>query len=242
MLLLMKSTGAGRCTGPFWAPRSFDSRPLRGSSGQFSGMRVFTERTSKPGLARPTITRSRDPTRWKLPPGRLMVSPASFVLHDVGVVLLQFPVASRPPNGVLPAANQLDSLKTRAATGLTFTAVGYGLRRPTPASFWHITAGRVTGDTPPDPDQRRHRRRLLIAALEQRQYWGNLFRGLRRSELRWFERHRDESGRRGNIVRTERKLRRHRRCVPHRPPERAGLHQNFRRNLAAVEQLLRPSL
>ena len=61
----------------------------------------------------------------------------SFVLHDVGVATLCAPVI-RSTYGVLPAANQLDALKTqRGRLDVTFTAVGYGLQKsfPDAASF-----------------------------------------------------------------------------------------------------------
>lgn len=62
---------------------------------------------------------------------------ASFVFHDVGVVILSAPVA-RSIYGQLPAENQLDGLKTRRGKqNTTFTAVGYGLQEsfPDAASF-----------------------------------------------------------------------------------------------------------
>ncbi len=61
----------------------------------------------------------------------------SFILHDVGVVTLCDPVY-KDTYGTLPAANQLDSLKTkRGLQDVTFTAVGYGLQQsfPDAASF-----------------------------------------------------------------------------------------------------------
>lgn len=71
---------------------------------------------------------------------------ASFVVHDVGVVVLDDPYAS--PNGVygtLPALNQLDSLKTkRGVQNVTFTAVGYGLQESFPdAASWQENNSRV---------------------------------------------------------------------------------------------------
>jgi len=61
----------------------------------------------------------------------------SFVLHDVGVVILSAAV-SRTTYGALPNVNQLDQLKTRRGRqDVTFTAVGYGLQEsfPDEASF-----------------------------------------------------------------------------------------------------------
>ena len=68
----------------------------------------------------------------------------SFVLHDVGVVTLCTPVA-RPTYGVLPAANQLDALKTkRGGQDVTFTAVGYGLQKSFPnAASFHTVALKI---------------------------------------------------------------------------------------------------
>lgn len=62
---------------------------------------------------------------------------ASFVFHDVGVVILSAPV-QRSIYGQLPAEDQLDGLKTqRGRQNTTFTAVGYGLQEsfPDQASF-----------------------------------------------------------------------------------------------------------
>jgi secreted trypsin-like serine protease len=71
---------------------------------------------------------------------------ASFVVNDVGVVVLDEPYAS--PNGVygtLPSLNQLDTLKTkRGQQDVTFTAVGYGLQKSFPdAASWQTVANRV---------------------------------------------------------------------------------------------------
>lgn len=57
---------------------------------------------------------------------------AAFVLHDVGVVVLDeaYPMAEY---GTLPTVNQLDALKTkRGKQEVTFTAVGYGLQKINP--------------------------------------------------------------------------------------------------------------
>ena len=65
---------------------------------------------------------------------------APFFVHDVGVVVLEEPGVVLPASqyGVLPSADQLDSLKKqRGQKDVTFTAVGYGLQEsfPDPASF-----------------------------------------------------------------------------------------------------------
>ena len=57
---------------------------------------------------------------------------ASFVVHDVGVVVLDEPYPM-DEYGVLPELNQLDELKTkRGKQDVTFTAVGYGLQKINP--------------------------------------------------------------------------------------------------------------
>lgn len=71
---------------------------------------------------------------------------ASFVVNDVGVVVLDRPYYS--PNGVygqLPVENQLDALKTRRGLqNVSFTAVGYGLQESFPdAASWQTVANRV---------------------------------------------------------------------------------------------------
>jgi len=69
---------------------------------------------------------------------------ASFVVHDVGVVILSAPV-ERPVYGALPSVNQLDGLKVRRGKqDVTFTAVGYGLQESFPdAAAWKENNVRV---------------------------------------------------------------------------------------------------
>jgi hypothetical protein len=71
-------------------------------------------------------------------------SEGSFVLHDVGVVVLCAPHESSV-YGVLPAANQLDALKTkRGKQDVTFTSVGYGLQKSFPdAASWKDQAYKI---------------------------------------------------------------------------------------------------
>jgi hypothetical protein len=65
----------------------------------------------------------------------------AFYLHDVGVVVLDEPMAM-PAYGALPSSNQLDALKPRRST--TFTAVGYGLQQSFPdAASWKEQALRI---------------------------------------------------------------------------------------------------
>lgn len=68
-------------------------------------------------------------------------NPNAFYLHDLGVVVLDEPVAM-DEYGQLPGTNQLDSLKPRRST--TFTAVGYGLQKSFPdAASWKTQGERV---------------------------------------------------------------------------------------------------
>lgn len=69
---------------------------------------------------------------------------ASFVFHDVGVVVLCAPRVL-PAYAKLPAVNSLDALKTqRGQKDLTFTAVGYGLQKSFPdAAAWKDQAFKV---------------------------------------------------------------------------------------------------
>ena len=105
-------------------------------------MRVFTESDVQAGIG---VTNSYpfagpnsvEAISWAAHP---LYETGSFVLHDVGVVILQAPGVVLPPSqyGVLPSADQLDSLaKKRGQKDLTFTAVGYGLQEsfPDPAMF-----------------------------------------------------------------------------------------------------------
>lgn len=70
--------------------------------------------------------------------------PNAFYLYDLGVVVLDEPVAM-DVYGALPELNQLDSLKTRRGKqDVTFTAVGYGLQESFPdAAAWKENNQRV---------------------------------------------------------------------------------------------------
>jgi hypothetical protein len=120
---------AGHCT------NNFPGSP-------YTGMRVFTESDVQAGIG---VTNnypfagpnSIEAVSWAAHP---LYETASFFVHDVGVVVLQAPGFVLPASqyGVLPTADQLDSLKTqRGQQDVTFTAVGYGLQEsfPTPAMF-----------------------------------------------------------------------------------------------------------
>jgi Trypsin len=67
--------------------------------------------------------------------------PDAFFVRDLGVVVLDEPV-SMPTYGVLPAEDQLDTLKPGRKT--TFTSVGYGLQKSFPdAAAWKEVALRI---------------------------------------------------------------------------------------------------
>jgi secreted trypsin-like serine protease len=127
---------AGHCTNDFPGP-------------PYSGMRVFTESDVQSGIG---ITNnypfagpnSVEAVSFAAHP---LYGTAPFFVHDVGVVILQAPGVVLPQNqyGVLPAVNQLDSLKTqRGLQDTTFTSVGYGLQASFPdAASWKDQAARV---------------------------------------------------------------------------------------------------
>jgi secreted trypsin-like serine protease len=78
------------------------------------------------------------------PYGHPQYDPNAFYLHDLGVVVLDEPVA-KAVYGKLPTLNQLDSLKTkRGQQDQTFTAVGYGLQKSFPdAAAWKDVALKI---------------------------------------------------------------------------------------------------
>jgi len=71
-------------------------------------------------------------------------NPNAFYYRDMGVVVLDAPVAMSS-YGALPSLNQLDSLKTqRGKQNTGFTAVGYGLQQSFPdAASWQTQAQRI---------------------------------------------------------------------------------------------------
>ena len=146
LLLLMEVNGAPafRCSGTLLAPQVFlTAGHCAGEPNEFSGMRVFTDSDVQAGIGTTNNypfggLNSVEAVAWAAHP---LFTEAQFSLHDVGVVMLAAPgvvLADPADYGVLPAVNQLDSLKTkRGHQDLTFTAVGYGLQKsyPTQASF-----------------------------------------------------------------------------------------------------------
>ena len=133
-LLVMDVAGqpAFRCSGTFLSPTVFlTAGHCVGEPGEFSGMRVFTESDVEHGnnnypFAGPNTIEA---SSWHAHP---LFTEATFILHDVGVVILSAPF-NLPANkyGVLPAVNQLDALHNGANT--TFTTVGYGVQKFNPA-------------------------------------------------------------------------------------------------------------
>ena len=119
---------AGHCT------NNFPDSP-------FTGMRVFTESDVQAGIGTTNNypfagPNSVEAVSWAAHP---LYETAPFLVHDVGVVILQAPGVVLPASqyGVLPGVNQLDALKPRRGQDVTFTAVGYGLQEsfPDPAMF-----------------------------------------------------------------------------------------------------------
>lgn len=115
---------AGHCT------NNFPGSP-------FTGMRVFTQSDVQAGIGSTNNypfagANSVEAVQWAAHP---LYETASFVLHDVGVVILQEPgvVLRASQYGVLPTADQFDALKVRRGQkDVTFTAVGYGLQESFP--------------------------------------------------------------------------------------------------------------
>jgi hypothetical protein len=110
---------------------------------EFSGMRVFTESDVDGGdnnypFAGPNSVEAID---WASHP---LYETGPFFVHDVGVVILDEPGVVLDPSeyGVLPTANQFNSLKPRRST--SFTAVGYGRQESFPtAAAWKNVAVRI---------------------------------------------------------------------------------------------------
>lgn len=140
-LLLMEVGGqpAFRCSGTLLSPTVLltaghctDAYP----DAPYTGMRVFTESDVQGGIgttnnypyAGPNAVEAQE---WHAHP---LYETSSFVVHDVGVVILRDPI-NLPASeyGQLPTVNQFDSFNTRRGLqDVTFTAVGYGLQESFP--------------------------------------------------------------------------------------------------------------
>jgi hypothetical protein len=154
VLLLMEVGGkpAFRCSGTLLsatvlltAGHCTDSFP----GAPYTGMRVFTESDVQAGIGTTNNypyagPNSVEAVAWHAHP---LYETSSFVVHDVGVVILQAPgvVLSPDKYGALPTANQFDALKTkRGLQNVTFTSVGYGLQKSFPdAASWKDAASRT---------------------------------------------------------------------------------------------------
>src|SRR6266704_2455339 len=133
VLLVMDVNGtpAFRCSATLIAPKVvLTAGHCAGESGEFSGMRIFTESDVQNGnnnypFAGPN---SVEATAWHAHP---LFTESAFFLHDVGVVLLSKAVKiAAGQYGRLPARDELDILRPSSST--VFTAVGYGLQRINP--------------------------------------------------------------------------------------------------------------
>lgn len=141
VLLLMDVDGqpAYRCSGTLLsATVLLTAGHCAGAPGEFSGMRVFTESDVQNGNNKYPYgggPNSVEAVFWTAHP---LYPTTSFVVHDVGIVILKEPGVVLNEYGTLPSVNQLDSLKTkRGQQDDTFTSVGYGLQRSFPdAASW----------------------------------------------------------------------------------------------------------
>ncbi|MGC2239777.1 MAG: S1 family peptidase [Acidimicrobiia bacterium] len=129
VLIIMDVDGspAYRCSGTLIAPTYvLTAGHCAGATGEFSGMRIFTESDVENGdndYPFGTGNNTIEAVRWASHPD---YASAAFFLHDVGMIELSESVVG-VPYGSLPAVDSLDALKKRKQT--TFTAVGYGLQR-----------------------------------------------------------------------------------------------------------------
>lgn len=146
LLLLMEVGGepAFRCSGTLLSPTVLLTAGHCTNAfpdEDYSGMRVFTESDVQGGIG---VTNnypfagpnSVEAVSWAAHP---LYETASFVVHDVGVVVLSAPITLPASQyGRLPSVNQLDQFsRRRGQQEVTFTAVGYGLQEsfPDPATF-----------------------------------------------------------------------------------------------------------
>ena len=141
--------------------------------------------------------------------------------RDVGLVILQQPI-SLPEYGQLPKAGALNGLdKARGKKDTVFTVSGYGLSLSVnPKSALSNISFRVAPDGAIDAGQSQQLayRRLQPADAGQRQRARRHLLGrLRRAGVP--RRVQVEPDRRGDVVRPERALPRHRLRLPYRPGE-----------------------
>ena len=141
VLLLMDVGGepAYRCSGTLLSATVLvTAGHCAGAPGEFSGMRVFTESDVQNGNNTYPYaggSNSVEAVFWTAHP---LYPTTSFVVHDVGIVILKEPGVVLSEYGKLPTVNQLDALKTkRGLQNVTFTAVGYGMQESFPtAAAW----------------------------------------------------------------------------------------------------------
>jgi trypsin len=152
-LLLMEVGGqpAFRCSGTLLSPTVFLTAGHCTNAfpdAPYTGMRVFTESDVQAGIgvtnnypfAGPNAVEA---VSWAAHP---LFPTGSFVLHDVGVVILSAPI-NLPASeyGTLPSVNQFDALKTqRGLKDVTFTAVGYGLQESFPDQAFFLATNTRT--------------------------------------------------------------------------------------------------
>lgn len=146
VLIVMDVDGqpAWRCSGTLLSPtvvltagHCVSNYP---STGAITSGRIFTESDVQNGTNTYPFgggPNSIEAVSWAAHPD---YEDGPFVLHDVGVIVLQAPgvVLAANQYGRMPSVDQLDALKVqRGKKDVTFTAVGYGLQEsfPDPAYF-----------------------------------------------------------------------------------------------------------
>lgn len=120
---------AFRCSATLLSPKVvLTAGHCTGETGEFSGMRIFTESdvqngdNTYPWGGGPNSIEAAD---WASHPE---YTSGAFFLHDVGIVILSKPFKlDKSDYGTLPAQDSLDVLQPNSST--TFTSVGYGLQR-----------------------------------------------------------------------------------------------------------------
>ncbi len=150
VLIIMDVGGspAYRCSGTLLSPTVVLTAGHCASNHpgpSYTGMRVFTESDVQNGDNNYPFsgTNTVEAASWAAHP---LYETGSFVLHDVGVVILNAPIVlPQGKYGVLPNLNQLDALKTqRGKQDVTFTAVGYGLQESFPSQAMFLAANTKT--------------------------------------------------------------------------------------------------